>query len=115
MAARVRSVSYTHLDVYKRQAFSQSLGGTIPPLTHGIWRPTLPITGTYHVEALIASHGDIDWPCRGQRLGPDTSRARYTVYHQEGVSTTEQDQLPFDDDWLRLGSYRFAAGDSGFV
>lgn len=63
-------------------AFSQSLGGTIPPLTHGIWRPTLPITGTYHVEALIASHGDIDWPCRGQRLGPDTSRARYTIYHQ---------------------------------
>jgi len=96
-------------------AASQRTGETIPPLNYGIWRPTLPITGTYRVEALIASHGAVEFPCRGVTLGPDTSRARYTVYHHGGVTTTEQDQLPLDDAWLRLGSYPFVAGERGTV
>ncbi|HAJ35230.1 MAG TPA: hypothetical protein DCL15_06010, partial [Chloroflexi bacterium] len=96
-------------------AYSQPLGATIPPLNYGIWRPTLPITGTYRVEALIPSHGAIAWPCRDQTISPDTSRARYTIYHRNGATTTEQDQLPRNNEWLTLGSYPFAAGDSGFV
>lgn len=96
-------------------AYSQPLGATIPPLNYGIWRPTLPITGTYRVEALIPSHDAIAWPCRDQVLSPDTNRARYIIYHRKGVATTEQDQLPLNDEWLRLGSYPFAAGDEGFV
>jgi photosystem II stability/assembly factor-like uncharacterized protein len=96
-------------------AYSQPLGATIPPLNYGVWRPTLPITGTYRVEALISSHGAIAWPCRGEELSPDTSRARYTIYHRDGVTTTEQDQLPLNDAWLGLGSFPFDAGDGGFV
>ena len=96
-------------------AYSQPLGATIPPLNYGIWRPTLPITGTYRVEALISSHDAIAWPCRGEELSPDTSRARYTIYHRDGATTTEQDQLPLNDAWLGLGSYPFGAGDGGFV
>lgn len=96
-------------------AYSQPLGATIPPLNYGVWRPTLPITGTYRVEALIASHGAIAWPCRGEELSPDTSRARYTIYHRDGASITAQDQLPLNDAWLGLGSYPFDAGDGGFV
>lgn len=96
-------------------AYGQPPGATIPPLNYGIWRPTLPITGTYRVEALIPSHEAIAWPCRDQTISPDTSRARYTIYHREGVSMTEQDQLPYNNAWLALGSYPFAAGDSGFV
>lgn len=96
-------------------AASQPLGQTIPPLNHGVWRPTLPVTGVYRVEALIASHGAVEWPCRGVTLQPDTSRARYTVHHYGGATTTVHDQLPLDDAWLRLGSYPFVAGDEGFV
>jgi photosystem II stability/assembly factor-like uncharacterized protein len=96
-------------------AYSQPLGATIPPLNYGVWRPTLPITGTYRVEALISSHNAIAWPCRGQELSPDTGRARYTIYHRAGAATTEQDQLPLNNAWLGLGSYPFDAGDGGFV
>lgn len=96
-------------------AYSQPLGATIPPLNYGIWRPTLPITGAYRVEALIFSHGAIAWTCREQVISPDTSRARYTIYHRNGATTTEQDQLPLNDEWLGLGSYPFAAGNDGFV
>lgn len=96
-------------------AASQPLGATIPPLQYGVWRPTLPISGTYRVEALIASHGAVEFPCRDLTLGPDTRRARYTVYHHSGATTTERDQLPLDNAWLRLGAYPFAAGDTGFV
>lgn len=96
-------------------AYGQPPGATIPPLNYGIWRPTLPIAGAYRVEALISSHGAIAWDCRAQVISPDTSRARYTIYHRDGVTTTERDQLPLNDEWLTLGSYPFAAGDAGFV
>jgi hypothetical protein len=96
-------------------AASQPLGATIPPLNYALWQPTLPISGTYRVEALIASHGAVDFPCRAITLGPDTSHARYMVYHHDGATTTEHDQLPFNDGWLQLGSYQFGAGDHGAV
>lgn len=96
-------------------AVSQPLGATIPPLNYGVWQPTLPITGTYRVEALIASHGAVEFPCRDLILGPDTRRARYTIYHHGGATTTESDQLPLNDAWLRLGSYPFTAGVDGLV
>lgn len=96
-------------------AYGQPRGATIPPLNYGIWRPTLPLTGAYRVEALINSHGVIDWACRGQAFGPDTSRARYTVHHRDGVTTSEHDQLPLNDEWLRLGTYAFTAGSSAYV
>lgn len=94
---------------------AQPLGGTIPPLNYAIWQPTLPVTGTWRVEALIPSHGAIEWPCRNQTLSADTRSARYTVYGLDGAATSVQDQLPLNDDWLHLGSFQFAAGDSGQV
>lgn len=90
-------------------------GQTIPPLNYGIWRPALPVAGVYRVEALIASHGKVEWPCREVTLQPDTSHARYIVHHHGGVTTTVHDQFLLNDAWLRLGSYPFAAGDEGFV
>ncbi len=94
---------------------AQPLGGTIPPLNYAIWQPTLPVTGTWRVEALIPGHGQVEWPCRGQTLSADTRSARYTVYGLDGAATSVQDQLPLNDDWLHLGSFPFAAGDSGVV
>ncbi|MFN3981457.1 MAG: glycoside hydrolase domain-containing protein [Caldilinea sp.] len=96
-------------------AVSQPLGATIPPLNYSIWQPTLPITGTYRVEALIPSHDAVEFPCRGVTLGPDTRLARYTIYHHAGATTNERDQLPLNDAWLRLGSYPFTAGKDGLV
>ncbi len=94
---------------------AQPLGSTIPPLNYATWQPTLPVTGTWRVEALIPSHGTVEWPCLNQTLSADTRSARYTIYGLDGTATSVQDQLPLNDDWLRLGSFAFAAGDSGLV
>ncbi len=96
-------------------AVSQPLGATIPPLNYAVWQPALPITGTYRIEALISTHGAVEFPCRDVTLSPDTSYARYTVYHHGGMTTTEHDQLPLNDAWLPLGSFPFGAGRSGSV
>jgi hypothetical protein len=97
-------------------AYSQPLGATIPPLNYGVWRPTLPITGTYRVEALISSHNAIAWPCRGQELSPDTSRARYTIYHRAGV-TQRRSRINCRSTTHGWGwaAIPFDAGDGGFV
>ena len=94
---------------------AQPLGGTVPPLNYAIWQPTLPVTGTWRIEALIPSHGTVEWPCLNQTLSADTRGARYTVYGLDGAATSVQDQLPLNDDWLRLGSFQFAAGNGGQV
>jgi len=94
---------------------AQPLGGTIPPLNYAIWQPTLPVTGTWRVEALIPSHGAVEWPCLNQTLSADTRGARYVVYGLDGATTSVQDQLPLNDDWLHLGSFQFGAGDGGQV
>ncbi len=94
---------------------AQPLGGTVPPLNYAIWQPTLPVTGTWRVEALIPSHGTVQWPCLNQTLSADTRSARYTIYGLDGAATSVHDQLPLNDDWLRLGSFQFAAGDGGQV
>lgn len=94
---------------------AQPLDGTIPPLNYAIWRPTLPVTGTWQVEALVPSHGAVEWPCLNQTLSADTRGARYRVYGLDGAATSVQDQLPLNDDWLHLGMFQFGAGDGGHV
>ncbi|MBW7884670.1 MAG: DUF1906 domain-containing protein [Caldilineaceae bacterium] len=94
---------------------SQRRGATIPPLNYGIWRPTLPMTGTYQVEVFIPSHGALEWPCFEKTLGPDTQSAHYVVHHEDGVTTVVRNQLPVDNGWLDLGIYPFGAGQDGYV
>lgn len=109
---------YRYTNVRGQAAYlslAQPVGGTIPPLNYAIWQPTLPVTGTWRVEALIPSHGAVEWPCRNLTLSADTRSARYTIYGLDGAATSVQDQLPLNDDWLRVGSFAFAAGDGALV
>ncbi len=94
---------------------AQALGSTIPPLNYALWQPTLPVTGTWRIEALIPAHGTVVWPCRNQTLSADTRSARYIIYALDGVVASVQDQFPLNDDWLQLGSFQLGAGDGGQV
>ena len=79
------------------------------------WRPTIPVAGTYKVEAYIANHGVISWECPSMTISADTSDARYTIYHANGTTTVSKDQLPLSNDWLNLGTFAFNTGTSGKV
>ncbi len=79
------------------------------------WRPNLPWRGRYKVQAYIATHGPIDWPCPSRHIGWDTTDARYTIYHANGSTTVSGNQKPLYDQWLDLGTYIFNAGTSGYV
>lgn len=83
----------------------------------GEWRPTLPQTGQYRVEAYISTHGDIPWPCLGAGVirSNDTSDARYAIFYSGGSTSVARDQLPVENAWIDLGTYSFAAGTTGYV
>lgn len=94
---------------------AQALGSTIPPLNYAVWQPTLPVTGTWRIEALIPAHGAVAWPCRSQTLSSDTRSARYAIDALDGIATSVQDQFPLNDDWLQLGSFQLGAGTGAQV
>lgn len=81
----------------------------------GRWTPNLPQAGRWRVEAFIANHGPMTWPCTGQYISWDTSDARYTVHYNGGTAAVTGNQAPFFDGWLDLGVYDFAAGSGGYV
>lgn len=81
----------------------------------GRWTPNLPQAGRWRVEAFIANHGPMIWPCTGQYISWDTSDARYTIHSSSGVRTVSANQSPLFDGWLDLGVYDFAAGSNGYV
>lgn len=80
------------------------------------WTPNLPFAGKWRVEAYVANHGIIDWPCAHKpRILWDTSDARYTVHHAGGDSTSSGNQAPLTDQWLHIGDFQFNAGTGGNV
>ncbi|MBN1919602.1 MAG: fibronectin type III domain-containing protein [Anaerolineae bacterium] len=83
-----------------------------------VWRPNLPTSGRWKVEALIANHPVITWPCApvaGRVISWDTSDARYTVYHRDGTTAVTGNQRPLTDQWLNLGEFNFNAGTTGYI
>lgn len=80
-----------------------------------IWRPNLPTSGRYRVQAYIPNHPWFIWRCTGVYYEADTSDAKYTIYYNGGSSTVSADQMPVSDDWLDLGTYDFATGTGGYV
>jgi hypothetical protein len=79
------------------------------------WRPNLPQSGNWEVEAYIADHGPINWECPPLYIPSDTSDACYTIYHADGPSSASRNQAPLVNQWLYLGTYHFNAGTSGWV
>jgi murein DD-endopeptidase MepM/ murein hydrolase activator NlpD len=83
----------------------------------GKWTPDLPVPGQYKVEAFVAFHNQITWPCApGGTIGYDTSDARYKVYAGGTLQqTVSVDQKPLNNQWANLGTYSFPAGTNSYV
>jgi photosystem II stability/assembly factor-like uncharacterized protein len=83
---------------------------------HGEWHPNIPQSGYYRVEAYIAAHSSITW-CAGKSrtISHDTTDARYSIHHAEGVTNRSVSQYPLSNQWLDLGEYYFNIGESGYV
>ena len=79
------------------------------------WRPHLPKTGLYNVQAYIPHHNSIDWQCPSKHIGWDTSDARYVIHHADGETTVARSQKTLDNQWLDLGTYTFQSGSDGWV
>ncbi|BCX03942.1 MAG: hypothetical protein KatS3mg053_1880 [Candidatus Roseilinea sp.] len=80
-----------------------------------IWRPHLPFEGAYRVFVFIPDRAAIAWPCGPIAARLDTTNARYTIKHRDGVTSYAINQAPIHDGWVELGSYYFAAGTEGYV
>src|SRR4030042_1566178 len=83
---------------------------------YGEWPPVIPQTGYYKVEAYISAHASITW-CNdaGWKINHDTTDARYSIHHANGVSNRALSQYPLSNQWLNLGEYYFKAGSTGYV
>jgi photosystem II stability/assembly factor-like uncharacterized protein len=83
---------------------------------HGEWHPVISQSGYYRVEAYIAAHSPITW-CTGQgrTIDHDTTDARYSIHHADGVTTRSFSQYPLSNQWLDLGEYYFIKGSNGYV
>ncbi len=84
-------------------------------MNSGKWKPNLPQSGRYNVDAYIATHPEFDWQCPSRHISGDTHDARYKIHHKDGTTTVSRDQFPLNNQWLDLGTYRFNAGTSGDV
>lgn len=83
---------------------------------NGSWTPDLSVDGVYHVQAYVANHPVISWPCPPySRISWDTSDARYTITHITGSTTVSANQAPLNNEWLSLGQYSFEVGAGGNV
>lgn len=80
-----------------------------------IWRPNLPREGAYRVFVYIPNRDPVQWPCGPIAAKLDTTNARYTIKHRDGVAQYAVNQAPIHDAWIELGSYYFAAGTDGYI
>jgi murein DD-endopeptidase MepM/ murein hydrolase activator NlpD len=69
----------------------------------GQWRPKLPAAGRYEVFAFIP------------REHATTRNARYQVNHSGGRQDVIVDQSPHFNEWVSLGIYTFAEGNTGYL
>jgi hypothetical protein len=81
----------------------------------GKWRPAIPQSGYYRVEAYIAGHPSINWCTNGKLKEHDTTDAHYSIHHANGVTDRTASQYPLYNQWLSLGEYYFIAGSTGYV
>jgi photosystem II stability/assembly factor-like uncharacterized protein len=95
-----------------------TLNANDPPnsTNHGEWHPIITQSGYYRVEAYIPAHPPITWCTGGGHIiNHDTTDARYSIHHAEGLTTRSISQYPLSNQWLDLGEYYFKLGESGFV
>ena len=89
--------------------------GTADSTNSAIWRPSIPREGPYQVSVFIPARKSMPWPCGDNAIVWDTSHARYTVKHRDGVTTYEVNQAPLHDEWVNIGTYYFTQSRDGYV
>jgi len=73
------------------------------------WRPTLTQSGNYDVYAWWSAK-----KADGTRYDRD-SQAGYVIHYSGGTATRTVDQDLNSGQWVRLGTFTFVAGTSGYV
>lgn len=83
-----------------------------------VWRPTIPISGTYLVEAYfpVLTFSNVPANCFNAP-NPDrfTTEAGFTITSAGGVTETVVVDENSTGRWISLGTYTFDGGTSGFV
>jgi hypothetical protein len=81
-----------------------------------LWRPNLPAEGRYRVSVYVPAHGSrVPWTCGGVSAIYDSSNAIYVIQHRDGVARVALDQAPLNNAWADLGTFTFAAGNTGYI
>lgn len=110
---------YTYQNQYGHPAYltlNRYVGDPPFPITNSaLWRPNLPTTGRYRVEAFIPDHNAIQWQCPNVRIDWDTSSAPYTIHGSGGSQAVTLDQRKLRNAWASLGEFEFNAGTGGYV
>ena len=71
------------------------------------WRPDLPVSGEYRLEAFIPAHNAINWDCPEKTIPADTIRATYEIVHANGISLKPVNQAAYANEWVNLGIFHF--------
>lgn len=71
------------------------------------WQPTLPVSGTYRIEAFIPATAPVNWRCPELLISKYTRQAIYTVRHTNGESSVLVQQALHADQWADLGLFHF--------
>lgn len=79
------------------------------------FRPNIIVPGQYKIEIYVPHHPVLPWPCTGVSISGDTSKANYKVNYASGSTTVVINQLPLDNQWATLGTFRLNTGTSGTV
>jgi len=79
------------------------------------WRPNLPRDGAYRVFVFVPDREAVQWACGPIAAKLDTTNARYTIKHRDGVTQYAVNQAPLHDEWVELGSYYFTPGADNYV
>lgn len=76
----------------------------IPDICYVTWKPTLSAAGNYEILAYIPGG-----------TGCTAVNANYKIYHSNGVTSVVIDQTQNTGQWVSLGTYGLAAGQSAYV
>lgn len=69
--------------------------------SYAIWRANLTEEGNYEVFTYIPFS--------------NATYVLYKIYHKDGFDTVSINQSSYSDEWVSLGKYNFAAGNTGYI
>ncbi|MCX7569811.1 N-acetylmuramoyl-L-alanine amidase [Tumebacillus sp. DT12] len=95
--------SATGVGLHNQMTYTNGQGTTSVTDNYAIYRPNIPVAGTYEVKVFIPENNAA------------TTNARYHIYYNGGSVTKIVDQSIYNNAWVSLGTYSFASGTTGYV